>query len=137
MIYGIGTDIVAVARMQALLDRWGSKAGRRILAPSEWAAFAASRDPARLLAKRFAVKEAASKALGTGIRAPVLLTAIAVDHDALGKPLLVFNPPLQQFAESRGVIGSHLSISDERDHALAFVVLEGVPSANPPAILQA
>ncbi|MBI3146620.1 MAG: 4'-phosphopantetheinyl transferase superfamily protein, partial [Pseudogulbenkiania sp.] len=56
MIYGIGTDLVAVARMQALLARWGDKAGRRILAPSELAAFATSGDPARLLAKRFAVK---------------------------------------------------------------------------------
>ncbi|WP_199103394.1 holo-ACP synthase [Aquitalea sp. ASV11] len=124
MIYGIGTDMVEIARMQGLLQRWGDKAGRRILAESEMADFLQSRDQARFLAKRFAVKEALSKAVGTGVVDPVLLTAIAVSHDELGKPQLVFSAGLQAFLSQRGIVRSHVSITDEREHALAFVVLE-------------
>lgn len=124
MIYGIGTDMVEIARMQGLLQRWGDKAGRRILAEAEMPDFLAAADQARFLAKRFAVKEALSKAVGTGVVQPVLLTAIAVSHDALGKPILVFGPDLQDFLLQRGVVRSHVSITDEREHALAFVVLE-------------
>ncbi|BBF85074.1 holo-[acyl-carrier protein] synthase [Aquitalea magnusonii] len=124
MIYGIGTDMVEIARMQGLLQRWGNKAGRRILAECEMADFLQSRDQARFLAKRFAVKEALSKAVGTGVVDPVLLTAIAVSHDELGKPQLVFAAALQEFLSQRGIVRSHVSITDEREHALAFVVLE-------------
>ncbi|PXX48229.1 holo-ACP synthase [Aquitalea magnusonii] len=124
MIYGIGTDMVEIARMQGLLQRWGDKAGRRILAEAEMPAFLAAADQARFLAKRFAVKEALSKAVGTGVVAPVLLTAIVVSHDAQGKPMLEFGAELQDFLVQRGVGRSHVSISDEREHALAFVVLE-------------
>ncbi|MBA4707071.1 holo-ACP synthase [Aquitalea aquatica] len=124
MIYGIGTDMVEIARMQGLLQRWGDKAGRRILAEAEIPDFLTAADQARFLAKRFAVKEALSKAVGTGVVQPVLLTAIAVSHDAQGKPILVFSPDLQDFLLQRGVVRSHVSITDEREHALAFVVLE-------------
>ncbi|AUH51528.1 holo-ACP synthase [Chromobacterium sp. ATCC 53434] len=124
MIHGIGTDLVEIARMDELVQRWGAKAGRRILTPSELVEFEAHGEPARFLAKRFAVKEAFAKALGTGVVAPALLTAIGVAHDALGKPLLVLSDELAAFAAARGVTRMHLSISDERGHALAFVVLE-------------
>ncbi|OHX16482.1 holo-ACP synthase [Chromobacterium sphagni] len=124
MIYGIGTDLVEIARMQAMFERWSYKLGRRMLAAGEQAAFETSADPARFLAKRFAAKEAFAKALGTGVVAPALLTAIGVGHDELGKPLLVLSEELAVFAAARGVKGMHLTISDERGHALAFVVLE-------------
>ena len=124
MIYGIGTDLVEIERMAALYQRWGVKAGRRILTGAELAEFETHPDPARFLAKRFAVKEAFAKALGTGVVAPALLTSIGVGHDALGKPLLILSDELAAFAAARGVARMHLSISDERGHALAFVVLE-------------
>lgn len=97
MIYGIGTDMARIARFQAMLDRWGLRAGRRLLAPAEQDELAAAANPARLLAKRFAAKEALAKALGTGVREPVLLTAIAVSHDALGKPMFAFDDALHAF----------------------------------------
>jgi holo-[acyl-carrier protein] synthase len=125
MIKGIGTDMVEIARIEGLLSRHGEAAARRILAPSELAAFQVSREPARFLAKRFAVKEALAKALGTGLRAPVLLSAIAIVHDELGKPELSLSVELQQFCDARGLRAQHVSISDERHYALAFVVLEG------------
>lgn len=123
MIYGVGTDLVVLARMRDFWARHGERALDKLLASEERAACRASSDPGRFLAKRFAAKEALGKALGTGIRAPVLLTAIAVTHDELGKPLLGFSAELSRWVAERGLI-CHLSISDEKDHALAFVVVE-------------
>jgi holo-[acyl-carrier protein] synthase len=125
MIYGIGSDLVDVERMEKLLERRGEAAVRHLLAPDEHDAFRRAAHPAHFLAKRFAAKEALSKALGTGLRAPVTLTAIAVSHDELGKPVLCFSPELAAFIAARGVTRHHVSLSDERRHALAFVVLEG------------
>lgn len=125
MIYGVGTDIVDIARLQALWQRYGARALEKFLAPAERAACADSADPGRFLAKRFAAKEALGKALGTGIRAPVLLPAIAVTHDELGKPAFSFAGGLADWLRERHLI-AHLSISDEASHALAFVVVEQV-----------
>lgn len=123
MIFGIGTDIVAVARMAEFWQRYGERGLEKMLAPDERAACRSSRDPARFLAKRFAAKEALGKALGTGVRAPVLLPEIAIDHDELGKPAFAFAPELAAHLAQRGLI-AHLSISDEQDYAVAFVILE-------------
>lgn len=123
MILGIGTDIVAIQRMADLWQRHGERALGKILSPPEQADCLASADPARLLAKRFAAKEALGKALGTGIRAPVLLPEITVTHNALGKPEFTFSAELTAFLAQKKII-PHLSLSDERDYAVAFVVLE-------------
>ncbi|WP_126445475.1 holo-ACP synthase [Sulfuricystis multivorans] len=123
MIHGIGTDLVAIARMQALWQRHGERALAKLLAPDERGECRMSLDPARLLAKRFAAKEALAKALGTGIRAPVLLTAIAVTHDALGKPSFAFAAELASWLAARGLL-CHLSLADEMEYALAFVIVE-------------
>ena len=123
MIYGIGTDIVAIKRLQAFWERHGDKARERLLAPQEYAAFDAASDKGRFLAKRFAAKEAFSKALGTGIRPPATLNAIAVVHDALGKPVINCYGELEKLLKNRR-LSAQLSISDEADYAVAFVILE-------------
>jgi holo-[acyl-carrier protein] synthase len=123
VIFGIGTDIVAVARMAEFRQRHGERAIERLLAPAEIAECQASAHPERFLAKRFAAKEALGKALGTGIRAPVLLTAIAVGHDDLGKPCFAYSPELAAYIDERRLT-AHLSISDERDYAVAYVIAE-------------
>ncbi|MCF8149119.1 MAG: holo-ACP synthase [Burkholderiaceae bacterium] len=123
MIFGIGTDIVAVARMADYWTRHGERGLEKMLAPDEREPCRSSKDPARFLAKRFAAKEALGKAFGTGIRAPLLLPDIAVSHDALGKPGFTLAPALAAHIAERGLI-AHLSISDEQDYAVAFVVLE-------------
>ncbi len=74
--------------------------------------------------KRFAAKEAFSKAMGTGLRGDVVLRRIRVEHDELGKPLLAFDEVLEKFIKRKGVTRHHLSISDEKDVAVAFVILE-------------
>jgi holo-[acyl-carrier protein] synthase len=123
MIYGIGTDIVAVARLRGMWERHGDKALEKLLAPQEMADFAKAADKGRFLAKRFAAKEAFSKALGTGVRPPATLPAIAVTHDDLGKPLLAFCGRLAEMVKNQNLI-AHLSISDEAEYAVAYVILE-------------
>lgn len=123
MIYGIGTDIVAVRRLQEMWERHGDKALDKLLAPQEIVEFAATADKGRFLAKRFAAKEAFAKALGTGVRPPAVLPAIAVGHDDLGKPALIFHGQLEKMLENRK-LKAHLSLSDEADYAIAYVILE-------------
>lgn len=124
MIYGIGTDIVEVARVQDSIDQFGDAFATRILAKSEMPDYLETKLKARFLAKRFAAKEAFSKAFGTGIREPVTFQNIAVSHDALGKPLLVLDDELQTVVNQKNISQSHISISDEKNLAVAFVVLE-------------
>ncbi|MDX9994239.1 MAG: holo-ACP synthase [Rhodocyclaceae bacterium] len=123
MIHGIGTDLVAIARLRAMWERHGERVLDKLLAPAERADCRASADPGRFLAKRFAAKEALGKALGTGIRAPVLLPSVTVTHDAAGKPRFAYEDELAAWIDARGLV-CHVSISDEADHALAFVVTE-------------
>ena len=123
MIAGVGTDIAAVARLGQLYERHGERAVEKLLAPAERADFEKTKDPARFLAKRFAAKEAFGKALGIGVATPATLPNIAVVHDELGKPSFAYAPELAQLLDQRGLI-AHLSISDEKEFALAFVVLE-------------
>jgi holo-[acyl-carrier protein] synthase len=123
MIHGIGTDIVAVKRLQDMWERHGDRALERLLAPQELSDFASAVDKGRFLAKRFAAKEAFSKALGTGIRPPAILPAIAISHDELGKPILTFCGRLAETIENQGLT-AHLSLSDEADYAIAYVILE-------------
>ncbi len=124
MIYGIGTDIVEVARIEASLKQFGDDFAKRILAESEFASYLQSQIKPRFLAKRFAAKEAFSKALGTGLRAPCTFQNIAVGHDDLGKPILILATELLNFLAEKNIKNSHLSISDEKNLAAAFVVLE-------------
>ena len=124
MIYGIGTDIVSVSRVEAALARHGARFPQRILSDAEMAEFVARKDPARFLAKRFAAKEAFSKALGLGMHMPMAWRRMGVGHDRRGKPLIVCDPELDAYVRAQGIGEGHISITDERDHAMAFVVLE-------------
>ena len=123
MIHGIGTDIVSVQRIGQLLTRHPDRGMQHLLHPAEVADAEIAPSRERFVAKRFAAKEALAKALGTGLRAPVLLPAICVEHDALGKPFFSFDSALDEWIRQRS-LQVHLSISDEVDHALAFVVVE-------------
>lgn len=123
MIYGIGTDIVSVSRMQNALARHGERFAQRILAPEELQEYRQSTKPAQFLAKRFAAKEAAAKAFGTGFRNGLGMSDFIVTHDNFGKPLLRFTGQAEQYRQEQGVGESFISISDEKEHAVAFVTL--------------
>jgi len=124
MIHGIGTDIVSIRRMDELHARFGRRLAERILAPEEREDYDRATDKDSFLAKRFAAKEAFAKAAGSGMRSPVHFGAIRVTHDALGRPGLAWGPELSAWLAQRGIAAAHLSLSDERDYAVAFVVLE-------------
>jgi len=123
VIFGIGTDIVRVARMQKNIERYGEKFAERILTATELAEYRTEARPAHFLAKRFAAKEAAAKAMGTGFRDGLMLHHIGVTHDAAGKPKLVFTELAESFIHQNGISSVHVSLADEEDHAVAFVTL--------------
>lgn len=123
MIYGIGTDIVHVPRIAHALDRFGLAFAQRILGPAEIEEYAGCTRAAPFLAKRFAAKEACAKAMGLGFRDGLALRQITVVHDGKGRPELQFSGYAQCFMEQAGITASHLSLSDETDYAIAFVVL--------------
>lgn len=124
-VRGIGVDLVALARVERLYERHGRRAVERILHPDERSGLDRQREPARYLAKRFAAKEAGAKALGTGIAHGVRLHDLRVGHDALGRPELILADGALQRAYALGATHWHLSLSDEREHVIAFVVLDG------------
>jgi holo-[acyl-carrier protein] synthase len=123
MIFGIGTDIVRVARMQNNLQRFGDRFARRLLTDNELVDFKGVANPAHFLAKRFAAKEAAAKAMGTGFREGINLRQIGVGHDDNGKPQLEFSGSAAAFLEAHNINAVHVSLADEADHAVAFVTL--------------
>ena len=125
MILGIGTDLCDVGRIERALERFGERFAGRILVPSELERFRRHRKRAAYLAKRFAAKEAFSKALGTGIRFPVNWHGVWVVNERSGKPSLKFSEPLAAYLKRRGVENVHVSLTDEIGMACAFVVVEG------------
>ncbi len=127
-ILGIGSDLVEIDRIRRVYQAHGMRFAERLLADVELVQLRAAADPAALLARRFAAKEAAAKALGCGIGAEAGFRELVVDHNELGAPQLNFLGGAEHRAEQLGVRSQHLSISDERAYALAFVVLEGQPA---------
>jgi holo-[acyl-carrier protein] synthase len=123
MIIGIGTDLVHIPRMQSLIDKHGDKIAQRILSHKEFAEYQLQLKPAAFLAKRFAAKEAVSKALGTGFRDGLSLRHIMVNNNELGKPELRYEAAGQEKMAEHGVSRSHLSLSDDNEYAIAYVIL--------------
>ncbi len=131
-IVGIGTDIVSVARMQSIWERFPEAFARRILTLSELEALRKTRDPVAFLAKRYAAKEAVAKALGTGFRPQgVRLSEIGVGNDPLGRPFITCTGTALLEMQKLQVLDSHLSLADEREFAVAFVVLAGSQKSAP------
>jgi len=124
MIFGIGTDIVKVARMQRSIDRWGDRFAGRILTSDEKKEYCTTAKKANFLAKRFAAKEAASKAMGLGFQDGLELKHISVAHKKNGKPELIFTGFASEFLSRNNISASQLSLSDEREYAVAFVIME-------------
>lgn len=123
-IFGLGTDIVEIERIAKVHERSGDRLAQRILTANELAQYQASAQPVRFLAKRFAVKEAAAKALGTGIRSGLAFNQFEVCNDALGKPGLHLHGVAAEMAARYGITHQHVTIADERHYAVATVLLE-------------
>lgn len=124
-ILGLGIDIVEIARIEGVISRSGDRLAQRVLSESEWAQYQAHQQPVRFLAKRFAVKEAAAKAFGTGIRNGLAFNQFEVYNDALGKPRLRLRDEAERLAARMGVTSVHVTLADERHYACATVIIEG------------
>ena len=124
MIYGVGTDIVNIDRVKKILSKNRDGFVKRVLSEHEQALFANKADSAEYFAKRFAAKEAFAKALGTGIGHVVSFQDLTVRNNENGKPHFIPSEKLRQYLVENNIKQAHLSISDESQNAIAFVVLE-------------
>ena len=124
MIVGIGTDITSIERMRGIQTRLGDRFAQRILTPSEFDVYVQRQRAANYLATRFAAKEAAAKALGTGI-GKVSFHDLETAHTPEGAPVMIFLGYAAELQKNRNIERVHLSLSDEEMQAVAFVVLEG------------
>ena len=123
-IVGLGTDIAEIERVEKALVRSGDSFAQRILTEQELERFHSMKQQARFLAKRFAAKEAASKALGTGIAQGVTFHDFSITNDQYGAPYLSLSGKASEIAKMKQVEHIHLSISDERHYAVATVIYE-------------
>ena len=124
MIYGIGTDILRIERIEQLYGKYGQTLAERLLSRIELLEWRSVGNKTNFLAKRFAAKEAFAKAVHTGLRSPVTLHHISIAHDKLGRPEFVVEPPLQEWLRQQGIGRVHLSLSDGNGAVVAFAVAE-------------
>lgn len=128
MIYGIGTDIIRIDRVAAALGRHGDRFAERVLGTEELQKYHARKAKVearglRFLATRFAAKEAFSKAIGLGIHMPMTWRAAQILNAPSGKPIVVTSGKLAEFMQQNG-LSAQVSITDEVDYAVAFVIVE-------------
>jgi|TARA_B110000503_G_scaffold133152_1_gene210185 holo-[acyl-carrier protein] synthase len=123
MIIAIGTDIVEIERIAAVLERQAERFVERILCPSEREQYAARGKPVAFLATRFAAKEAIVKALGTGIGHGVSFQDMQISNDDKGAPHVELSGGAAGVMQSLGGQRVLLSLADERDYAIAYAVL--------------
>jgi holo-[acyl-carrier protein] synthase len=131
MIYGIGTDIIRIPRVEAALARNGDRFAEKILGPEELEKYHRRKAKVevrgiRFLATRFAAKEAFSKAIGLGMHMPMTWRAVQIVNAPSGKPIVVPNGLLKAFMETNGLT-AQVSITDEVEYAVAFVIIEKKP----------
>lgn len=124
MIIGTGIDIAEVARISAALERFEERFLRRIFTPSEIAYCRAKKNCAERLAARFAAKEAAMKAIGTGLRHGVSWQDFEIGHEAGGRPSLTLSGKAADFARKLGTRRISISLSHTQETAIAQVILE-------------
>ncbi|HJV80550.1 MULTISPECIES: holo-ACP synthase [Oxalobacteraceae] len=128
MIYGIGTDIIQISRVEAALARNGERFAEKILGPEELDKYRRRKAKVeargiRFLATRFAAKEAFSKAIGLGMHMPMTWRAMQTLNAPSGKPIAVTSGTLKEFMEKNGLT-AQISITDEAEYAVAFVIVE-------------
>jgi len=128
MIYGIGTDLCDVRRIEATLGRRGDRFAERVLGPAELQVFHARRARVaargvRFLATRFSAKEAFSKAIGLGIRSPMTWRACQILNEPSGKPFVRLSGELADWFAARSLV-AHVTVTDESDYAASVVVVE-------------
>ena len=124
MIFGIGTDILRVDRVESTYERFGQHFVDRLLMPDEAQLFSKTKQPVRFLAMRFAAKEAVVKAMGTGFANGMWLRDAGVMPNRFGRPDVIFSARGEQKCVELGIGGAHLTLTDEAGLVVAVAVLE-------------
>ena len=130
MIFGIGTDIIQISRIAAVVARHGDRFAEKILGPQEMEKYLRRKAKVearglRFLATRFAAKEAFSKAIGLGMRMPMTWRSVQFLNAPSGKPIVVTSGALTEFMQEHG-ISAQVSMTDEAEYAVAFVIVEKI-----------
>lgn len=123
MIFGVGTDIVELSRIQATFDRFGDRFVDRLLMDEERELFDSNKWPVRFLAMRFAAKEAVVKAMGTGFAHGVWVRDVGIINNEWGRPLVIWSERGKGVCERLGIGEGHVSLSDDAGLILAFAVV--------------
>lgn len=123
MIFGVGTDIVELARVQETYDRFGDHFVDRLLMDEERTLFDKSKWPVRFLAMRFAAKEATVKAMGTGFAHGMWIRDVGIVSDRRGRPLIIWSDRGRGVCEDLGIGDGHVSLTDDAGLILAFAVV--------------
>jgi len=130
MIFGVGTDIVELSRIDAVYKKFGAHFVKRLLMDQEIELFEKSKNPVRFLAMRFAAKEATVKAMGTGFAHGVWIRDVGSINDKWGRPLIIWSKRGKMVCDSLGVGEGHVSLTDDAGLVLAFaVVMRKSPNA--------
>ena len=124
MIYGVGTDLVDIERIKKIISKNKDGFVKRVLSEHEQALFVNKAESAAYCAKRFAAKEAFAKALGTGIGQVLSFQDLTIRNNENGKPQFILSEKLRKYLVEKNIKQAHLSISDESQNAIAFVILE-------------
>lgn len=123
MIFGVGTDIVELSRVQQVFDRFGDHFVDRLLMDEERGLFEKSRWPVRFLAMRFAAKEATVKAMGTGFAHGMWIRDVGIVNDPRGRPLVIWSERGKGVCDDLGIGEGHVSLTDDAGLVLAFAVV--------------
>ena len=124
MIFGIGTDIVEMSRVDAIWARYGEAFARRILMDEEMRLFRQSKNPARFLAMRFAGKEATVKAMGTGFAHGVWMRDVGITSNDWGRPLIIWSERGQKVCAELGIGKGYVSLTDDAGLVMAYAIVE-------------
>ncbi len=144
MIYGIGTDICDIRRIHATLERKGDRFAEKVLGPTELRVFRYRRQRSEsrgiaYLATRFSAKESFSKAIGLGLHMPMTWRACEILNHPSGQPFVRLHGALADWFDARA-LSAHVTLSDESEQAVSFVVVETRDSAlalTPPSASEA
>lgn len=123
MIYGVGTDLVELARVQETYDRFGEHFVRRLLMDEERVLFERNKWPVRFLAMRFAAKEATVKAMGTGFAHGIWIRDVGIVNNAWGRPEIIWSERGRALCDELGIGEGHVSLTDDAGLILAFAVV--------------
>jgi holo-[acyl-carrier protein] synthase len=129
MVFGIGTDIVQVSRVEQVWQRFGERFAERLLLKEEIDIFKNHKHPVRFLSTRFAIKEAVVKAMGTGFAHGMWIRDVGMIPNDRGQPQLIYSSRGLRMCERLGIGDGHLSVTDDAGLVVAVAVLMRVVEA--------